>query len=49
MFVENWKQVIQSQIRTYIFPIKGQNLLAVSQPWGKTHFFPILLFPLVSL
>ena len=48
MYVENWKGVTQLQIRTYIFFIKGQNLLAGNQQWGKTHFshgfFPILLF-----
>ena len=39
MFVENWKGVSQSRIRTYIFLIKDQNLLADSQQWSNTQFF----------
>jgi len=53
MFVENSKGATQSQIRTFIFLINCQNLLAGSQQWDNTQFFhSFLLFcslPLVFL
>ena len=41
--MENKKRETQSQIRIYIFFIKGKNLLAGSQQWGN-NIFP-WLFP----
>jgi hypothetical protein len=41
MFVENWLGVTQSQIRTYIFLIMDENVLAGSKQWGNKHFFHV--------